>query len=377
MNISRNSRSEFTFDLATPADDEAILRLLRENPVPGSVSVSYERSPCYFLGCEIMGDCHQTLVARHLPSGEIAAVAGRSLRRMYVNGQVETVGYLGQLRVDRRYRSRWLVSRGFRFLRELHGDLQAKGYLTTIIEGNREAEGVLVNRARRHFPTYRPLDRLHTLALHVRPGAAPARGGCEVRRGSEIDLDDIVAFLNHHGAGRQFFPVCATEDFAPEAHRTRGFRPDDFRVAIRKGRIAGVMGLWDQSSFKQTVVHGYEGFLSWGRFLYDSYARLRGLRPLPRPGEAIPMGYAAFTCIADTDPGIFDLLLRRQLQAAGERGMAWLMLGLTERDPLLAIALRQPHIPYRSRLYSVGWDNGSKFHDRLDTRISHVELATL
>lgn len=377
MNISRNSRSEFTFDLATPADDEAILRLLRENPIPGSVSVSYERSPSYFLGCEIMGDCHQTLVARHLPSGEIAAVAGRSLRRMYVNGQVETVGYLGQLRVDRRYRSRWLVSGGFRFLRELHEDGKTSGYLTTIIEGNREAEGVLVSRARRHFPTYRPLDRIHTLALHVRPGSTPAMNSCEVRRGGEIDLDDIVAFLNNYGAGRQFFPACVTEDFAAEARRTRGFRPDDFRVAVRKGRIAGVMGLWDQSSFKQTVVHGYGGFLRCGRFLYDGYARLRGFRPLPRPGETIPMGYAALSCIAENDPGIFDLLLRHVLAEARNRGLAFVMLGLAERDPLLATARRRPHIPYCSRLYSVGWDNGSEFHDRLDTRISHVELATL
>jgi len=368
---------DFTFDLATPADDEAILRLLRENPVPGSVSVSYERSPSYFHGCEVMGHSHQTLVARHLSSGEIAGVAGRSLRRIYINGQVETVGYLGQLRVDRRFRSRWLVSGGFRFLGELHRDRQTRGYLTTIIEGNREAEGVLVSRARRHFPTYRPLDRLHTLALHVRPGSTPTMDGCEVRRGSDLDLDEIVAFLNLHGAGRQFFPVCAVEDFKQEARRMRGFLPDDFRVAIRSGRIAGVMGLWDQSSFKQTVVHGYEGFLRWGRILYDGYARLRGFRPLPRPGEAIPMGYAAFTCIADNDSGIFDLLLRHVLQAANEKGMAWLMIGLTHRNPLLAIAGRRPHIPYCSRLYSVGWDNGSEFHDRLDTRISHVELATL
>ena len=89
------------------------------------------------------------------------------------------------------------------------------------------------------------------------------------------------------------------------------------------------------------------------------------------------MGYAAFTCIADNDSGIFDLLLRHVLQSANEQGMAWLMIGLTERDPLLAIALRRPHIPYCSRLYTVGWDNGSEFHDRLDSRISHVELATL
>ncbi len=368
--------NDFTFELATPADDDAILRLLRENPLPGSVSVSYERSPSYFHGNDVMGDCHQTLVARHLPSGEIAGVAGRSLRRMYINGQEETIGYLGQLRVDHKYRSRWLVSGGFRFLGELDRDRQTRGYLTTIIEGNREAEGVLVRRARRHFPTYRPLDRLHTLALHVRPGVVPALSGCEVRRGNEIDLEDIVAFLNRCGAGRQFFPVCRSADFNPEGGRTRGFRSDDFLLALRNGRIAGIIGFWDQSSFKQSVVRDYGGFLRWGRSLYNGYTCLRGGRPLPRPGEAISLGYAAFTCIADNDPGVFDLLLRQVRQLAKERGVAFLMIGLTERDPLLAPACRLPHIPYHSRLYTVGWDDGSEFHDRLDTRISHAEIAT-
>lgn len=368
---------EFTFDLATPADDDAILRLLRENPVPGSVSVRYERSPSYFHGCDVMGDCHQTLVARHLPSGDIAALAGRSLRRLFINGREETVGYLGQLRVDRRFRSRWLVSGGFRFLRELHEDRRTRGYLTTIIEGNREAEGVLVTRARRHFPVYRPLARIHTLALHARRIEAMIPAGFEVRPGNGIHLDDIVEFLNRCGARRQFFPVCTIADFAPEAARTRGFRPSDFLVALRHGRIAGVMGLWDQSSFKQSVVHGYGGSLRRGRPLYDLYARLRGFRPLPRPGEAISMGYAAFTCIADNEPGAFDLLLRKVILSAHERGPAFLMLGLAEGDPFLKAARRYPHIDYTSRLYTVGWDDGSEFHDRLDSRISHVELAVL
>lgn len=89
------------------------------------------------------------------------------------------------------------------------------------------------------------------------------------------------------------------------------------------------------------------------------------------------MGYAAFTCIADNEPGAFDLLLRKVILSAHERGPAFLMLGLAEGDPFLKAARRYPHIDYTSRLYTVGWDDGSEFHDRLDSRISHVELAVL
>jgi hypothetical protein len=369
--------SDFAFDLANPGDDGAILRLLRDNPVPGSVTVSYERSPSYFHGCPVLGHSYQTLVVRHLPSGDLAGVAERSLSQLFINGREETVGYLGQLRVDRRFRARWLVAGGFRFLRRLHEEQPVAGYLTTIIEGNRQAEGVLVSRARRGFPVYRPLTRLHSLALQVRREKIVVTGDCEVRRGGDVALAEIVAFLNEQGAGRQFAPVWTVADFLPDAGRTRGFRPDDFRIALRYGRIVGVMGYWDQSSFKQPVVRGYRGLLRWGRPLYDGYARLRGFQPLPAVGTAIPLAYGAFVAIAHNDAGVFDLLLRQVLRTAHERGTALLMLGLAEGDPLLAHARRRPHIPYHSRLYTVGWDDGSHFHDRLDDRISHVEIATL
>lgn len=369
--------NEFVFALAQAKDDGAIQRLLRENPVPGRVTVGYERSPSYFHGCDLMGGCHQTLVARHLPSGELAGVATRALCRMFVNGEPREVGYLGQLRVDHRFRSRWLVSGGFRVLRELDRNGRAEGYLTTIIEGNREAEGVLVHSARRHFPVYRPLERLHTLALTVRPAAAPERGGCEVLRGDQVDLEEIIAFLRRHGAGKQFFPEYSAADFLPGAARSRGFAREDFRVACKGGRIVGVTGLWDQSGFKQSVVRGYSGGLAWGRPLFNLYARCRGTGPLPPPGEELAMAYAAFTCIAGDDRQTYRQLLSHLLHEAARRRLSWLMVGASERDPLLAVARRHPHQAYHSRLYTAGWENGRAFHERLDDRISHVEIAAL
>src|SRR3712207_9243112 len=90
---------EFSIELATPGDDSAIRRLLATNPVPGRVTVTYEREPDYFLGCGTSGRCHQVLIARHLPAGEIVGIGSRAIRPLFVNGEVEEVGYLSQLRV--------------------------------------------------------------------------------------------------------------------------------------------------------------------------------------------------------------------------------------------------------------------------------------
>ncbi len=371
-----HSPAEFTFELATPVDDPAIRRLLATNPVPGSISTTYEREPDYFLGCGTMGHFCQVIVARHQPTGEIAGVASRTTRPLFINGQVVEVGYLSQLRVDRRFQGRWLVSQGFHYLSQLHTDRRVAGYITTIIEGSDTAAGLLVERPRPHFPTFRPVGRLWTMALVLRrPKPLPA-SPYQIGPGSAAELPEIIALLQQHGPGKQFFPVYTEADFGGNPP-TRGFRPEDFILARRHGQLAGVLGLWDQSTYKQTVVHGYGGALGRFRPLYNLGLQLMGALPLPAPGERIRYIFASFICAADNNPDIFGPLLRQAYNLAGQRGYAYLMVGLMEGDPLLAVARRYLHIPYHSRLYAVAWDNEATWVGQLDSRPLYLEVAAL
>ena len=95
---------EIIFELATPEDDAELRSLLRENPFPGKMLVSLEREPDYFVGARVEGPFHQTIVTRDQSRGEIIGMGTRSIRDVYLNGTVQSVGYLGQLRVARRYR---------------------------------------------------------------------------------------------------------------------------------------------------------------------------------------------------------------------------------------------------------------------------------
>ncbi len=389
--------SEFIFDLATPADDAAIRRLLANNPVPGQVTVIYEREPNFFLGCGTLGHFCQVLVAQHQPSGEVAAVATRTTRPLYINGQVEEVGYLSQLRVDKRFRGRWVVSNGFRFFHQLHTDRRVSGYITTIIEGNTEAQGILIHRARRHFPIYREIDHLCTLAIILRSprfgerltsyvlrGLSPQPKTGDARRNtfaihpaSPADLPAIIAFLQKHSPAKQFFPVYTEADFSGDSSTTLGFCVNDFVIARRQSQMVGVMGLWNQSSYKQTMVQAYHGVLRWLRPIYNVGLRLSGAQPLSPPGQPIHFAYASFICMAENDPDIFGMLLQYVYNVARESGYAYLMLGLSTRDPLLAIARRYAHIPYYSRLYTVCWPGEEHFHQKLDGRMPYVEIASL
>jgi hypothetical protein len=362
--------------LATQSDDPDIRRLLAANPIPGQITLAYEREPDYFLGCGPMGHFCQVVVGRHRANDELVGLACRATRPMFVNGQIEEVGYLSQLRIAQDYQGMWLVQTGYRYLGQLHADGRVAGYLTTIIEGNTQAIGILVEKARKSLPSYREIQRLCTLALILRrPKPLPA-SPYELSRGSKRELGAIVEFLRTSGPAKQFYPLYTEADFE-NSSITLGFQLEDFILAWHKGRLAGVIGLWDQSAYKQTVVKSYHGRLSRLRPLYNAGLRLIGARPLTAPGCQIRFAYASFICTAENDPEIFKLLLQALYNLAATRGYAYLMVGLAHNDPLLAVARRYLHLLYASRLYTVCWPDGAAWHEGLDRRIPYVEIATL
>jgi hypothetical protein len=368
--------SDFLFEPASRADDEALRRLVAAEPVPGSITVSYSREPDYFAACGTMGPFTQVLVGRHRATGAIGAVACRAVRPLFVNGEPREIGYLGQLRVASAFQGRALLRQGFQAFRPLLEDGRVPVHVTTIIERNRQAMALLVERPRPGLPCYRELGRLETLVFAARALRATAPADCTLETGAPAHLAEIVDFLNREGRRRQFALVHDVAEFAPGSAATRGLSPEDLLVARRQGAIVGVLGLWDQSAYKQSVVRGYAGALGRWRHAFNLIAPLVGRPRLPRPGALLRHAYASFAAIANDDAPVFSWLLRQALTRARQRGQDHVLLGLDSRDPLTPAAHKLHPVVYPSRIYTVSWDDGA-FHAGLDRRPTRLEVATL
>jgi len=362
-------------DLATAADDVAIRGLCRRAAIPGTITVRYEREPDFSLGCRVTGDEFQVVVARDREGGEVVGVACRSTRQLFVNGLSQRLGYLGQLRVDQRFRGRWLVSRGFSMLKQLHEQDPVPAYLVSIVGGNREAEQVLVRKARRSFPAFHWVADFNTLAISLGATKTPLDIGVEISPGSSGQVCELVRFLQEHGKRRQFFPVWTEGVFRKLP--SLGLRIEDMRIARRNGGIVGVAGLWDQSGYKQTVIQRYSGWLEAAAPFYNFGASWMGRATLPKPGAMVRSVYAAFVCIADDEPQVFASLLCELFNLARSRAFNYLLIGLDAGDPLLPIARKYDHVLYPSRLYLAEWPNGGRFYEQLERRTTYVDIATL
>jgi hypothetical protein len=364
--------SRYRFELATPADDADLRRILAETPMPGRIAVSFRREPSYFDAAVVDGTFRQVVTARDCEAGRLVGFGSRTVQERYVNGRPEPVGYLSSLRLLPAHRNRGLVARGYAYFRRLHADGRTGLYLTTIAEGNALALDLLTS-GRAGLPKYHFAGRYHTVALP--PGGRGRKNGSAsvtIRSAERADLPAILSFLEQEGPRRQFFPCYQGEDFFTSGGAFRGLRPGDLLLACRNGELVGTLAVWDQHDFRQTVVHSYGSPLHWVRPLYNCWARLRGLPRLPAPGEPFRYRTAALPVVAGDDGEVFRALVER-----ATAGSTPLLIGLHEDDPLLDELRRYRATWYTTRLYLVCWDDGEELRAKLDGRVPYLELGSL
>jgi hypothetical protein len=331
--------------------------------MPGRVRIAYCREPAFSIGCGVTGADVRVIVARSEESGEIVGVACRSIRQVFLDGREQRIGYLGHLRVDDRYRGRWLVARGFSMIRRIDRDDPLPLYLASIVDGNGEATGVLVDRSRRSFPAFREVATYCTLAIRTRRERSRLSGPEALGPGSPDQMADLVGFLRTEGARYQL--ATAWSEAALRDLGGLGLTFDDFVIARLGGRIVGVAALWDQTAYKQSVVRGYEGWLKLASPV------------LPPAGAHIRSAYASLLFVERDDPALFARLLREIYNRAAARRFDYLLVGLDARDPLLRVARAYPHVRYPSRLYLGSWLKGDAAYDAPDHRLARVDIATL
>ena len=365
--------SRFRFELATEADDADLRLVLRETPMEGRIRIAFEREPSWFAAAVVDGDERQVVACREVDSGRIIGFGCRSLRRVYVDGRPQCVGYLSGLRVLPAFRKRGLVARGYAYFRQLHADARTPYYLTTIAEGNAPALNTLTS-ARAGLPRYAPAGKYHTLAI---PCVTRRRAvNCVIRPATHQDLPAVFELLHQDGACRQFFPVIGAQDFGP-AGMLRGLNTENLLVAEQAGSIVGLVGVWDQHAFKQSVVISYRGVLNWTRRPINFWARLRSHPQLPAIGQPFRFLAAALTVVRNDSPHTFEALLHAAAQPSPNGLNSHLLVGLHERDPLLPVAKRMAVACYTTQLYVVGWDDDELARALSSERVPYLELGTL
>lgn len=365
------------FLIADKSHEESLRKLLRDNPVPGSPELSFEREPDFFHGAGIEGDSHKTVIALDR-TGEVAGLAGRTIGKAYVNGRIIRLGYLNQLRISGKYRGAGLLAGGWSMMKKLHEQDPADAYMTTIISGNYMVRRLL-EKDRPTKPRYRRKGDLYTLALSPKRfnfvKKPPA--GISIQKAHPDMLSGIASCLQRNYARFQFAPFW-TEEILRDPGRSRALSSDDFIVALRGNRIVGCAALWDQQSFKQTIVRGYSGLLRLTRPFLNLAPAFSGMPVLPATGSPLPHMFISHAAVDGDDIEIMLSLIDRARLEAKSRKPAYIAMGLSDKSPFLRpVRKKFRHMVYRSVIYLVCWPGDGGGLCEIDERPAHPELAIL
>jgi hypothetical protein len=384
--LAAPSRTNVRFALARAEDDPALRRLLRATPMPGAISLGFEREPDYFRGCGIAGAEDRTIVA--FENEHLVCMGRCSVRHRFLNGQPRRVGYLGELRLAASAQGRFdILRRGYQFFfREVFQEEPPIVWFTSIASDNHRSIRFL-ERNLRGMPRYDFLGEFVTVLIPVprrrstvnrltsgvetKPGAEGLR--CEA--GSSMRIESITRLLNEQGARFQFAATWASGQLS--ALEPWGLPPGDWQCVLLKRGLVACAGLWDQRSFRQTVLRGFSRRMAAVRPFINLAAAVAGGAGVPAAGSTLAQGFLSPLAIASGCDEMLLPLLSTSLSVARNRGLSFLTLGFAATAPSLAILRR--HFrgrEYRSRLYRVSLP-GCGVDAALDGRAVMPEVALL
>ncbi len=373
--MSETSSSRLRLFRATPDDQERLLKLYSEKSRDGHVRINLDMSPDVFAALSVEGFKNEVFAVEDVSTGELAGAGVRNLRHCYVNGTMETVGYLSGLRVAAKYRKSRAMFLIFKQLRDLYLQGECFGYLTSVFNSNTVAKNVLTS-GKAGMPRFREVGQLTTFVFKPQYLSGPRSKDCETRTATEADIPELVKFLQTEGARYQFFPYLDEEDFRQQRGFLKELDINQVWIARKQGSIAGCMAFIDQSAFRRWKVDGYSPVFKKMRGALNLGNALLGLPSFPKEQQNFNYHLLSLVCIRDFDAEIFKTLFNKAVNPLMQKEKPLVLLSLFNGSPFTA-ELPLLKFSFKSTIFIGYWGETLTQIESLDNRFPHLEAASL
>lgn len=300
----------------------------------GELVLATQRSPDFFALYR-MQKVEPVVYVGDADDGGLMGMCTALLREGWLDGRVQKVGYLGDLRVrfDRSKAFARFFGEYFETLCERTGCSQ---YYTSVLASNRAALNALTRRraSRSRQPHYERLWPFTTVSVQLTH--RPARTtDVEVRSATPADLPAIVARLDEDHRGRAFGYRFDDGELEHRLAHWPGFGLGDVLVARgRGGDVLGVASLWNPAPVKRFEVRAYNGSMRWVKRGYDLAATVLRWPKLPPPGGEFRYAYLSNLSVKGQDPRVFRALLEEAYRRLHGTGLHFFSFDLGDGDPL-------------------------------------------
>jgi len=349
--------ARFEIREATQADNDALLELTRATPMPGTISLRVDRDPDFFRLLRLRGD---TTVFVATEGTQVAGCISVAVRRAFIAGRLEAVGYAGDLKVHPRFAGNRLVPR---LVRAGVEHFRSKGIdllLSIVADGNERALSLFdtgLGNPRTLSAGRFVVEELLATPFEPRPG--PYRIGVA---GPE-DARRISALLAGMQRNREFAPA-HTQD-----------HPDS-RVLVARagGEVVATLTLFDPSKVKRNVLIAAPALVRAVLALIRAAITPFRKFPVPQIGDAVRVLYAVQCAHAEGHEAALRSLVKQARFDAYLKHCTFVVVGLHERDPLRAIVQGIPRFTFIARAFVTSLESSSRL-DEVASGVPYEDFA--
>ena len=322
---------------ATTQDNHQLLTLVAETMPSNGMILSFERGDNYFKAT--YAQYHQpeikVVVEKHQPD-VIIGMMNIGFKHCYINEQLTQIRYVSDLRINPSFRGKKVVEV---LMDYLYRQVPLDSFLQSVVlEDNQKARHML-HQSRPHFPEPYIFDQITTYNISKASDSKSFE-----QFSMRILTKDLIAIANQFiGQMKQYYNFLSAYDFhdlfTGEHPFWVGMRPEDFILIFDANQqLVGILGLWNQKSFKQTKALEYSPSLKYLRPFYNVYAYLTQQIMLPQIGQSFDylMSHSVLCEPSRLDVFAYQLyLLNVETKKSGKSSFC---ITLSDDDPRSVIA---------------------------------------
>ena len=364
---------EFFIRNATDQDDIQLVHLMQETMPSNGMVLSFERKPSYFNASRTQYTRPDVkLFCLKDQPDQIVGMVNFGVKRVYVNHQIHEIPYVADLRLNRNFKGKKIISLMMAFVRSYFPHDQI--FQSVVLEDNQVARNVLHNPRATNITPYE-YDEIATYT--VSKVAKPLqRLNFSLKKLDASQIDEVNAFIESMKQFYNFLPVYNFNELAQGDHpHWRGMQLADFKLLYLDNELVAIFGLWNQKTFKQTIVTKYSLLLKLLRPFYNLYAGITGHILLPEEKQHFQYLMLHSPLCDPNRADIFAELLYQAHLATRDQKQSF-CITLAKDDPRNSVMQQTNHHIIRAR-HALHCSAHSPFEVMPKQRISYFEVGRI
>jgi len=306
-------------------------------PVSGYIALSLQRKPHSLLGAQIQTEIPFIYIAIDDKTNQVLGIFNIGKRLQIFDGSVESLPYFCDLRIIPSHQNGRILLAMIRYVSSLNLNLDVLPATTVVFSDNEKMIKIIEKRAKQNkqstLPYYTKVTDIETFIFQriKKSYHKPFK----IRKATR---DDIILM-------QEFYDQDLTELKLVVDFTKIGLAPyyldqkiEDYLLCFKDDELVGLLGTWNTSAFKQTVVKKYHWSIKWTRKLYNLlFSHILGYPHLPKEGEAIKTTSIHSISIFERSIPIFQSLIQEAIS-------------LTNNPIIVTVDIKDPLYNYLSSL---------------------------